>query len=375
MNKFIFKYHYRPDRLLLRISIFLFLLLSGYSGMVHAQTCDQNLEQARRFYQNGQIEKVPGILESCMDKGFTKAQKSEAYELLVLTYQFDNEPKQAEETFIRLLKHDPEYTVNAANTPAEMMRLYNTYHAPPVYSIGFIGGVNMAFGQRTQSFGLSNAEDNLSEYSSDGFGFNAGLTIKRYISESFELNLDLMYSNIRFKRSLSQLGSSSQPDFSEVLYQEDQRQFIFPLTLTYDIELGRFSPYVRLGGGLSYMFSSEATLERLYNENSVINLPNVTGPPIDMIEQRNNINFFSTAGAGLKFKVPRGVLVFDVRHNWNFLQQNRPSKRFDNNILVYEYLYVDDDFKLGNIAISVGYTYSFHKIKLLKNKKESGGDQ
>jgi hypothetical protein len=369
MNKAFAKYrHYFILVIRVRALLLILLLLTLHIEL-KAQTCDENLEQARRFYQIGQIEKVPGVLESCMEKGFTKAQKTEAYELLVLTYQFDNEPKEAEETFISLLKHDPEYAVNEANTPAEMMRLYNTYHAPPVYSIGFIGGVNLAFGQRTQSFGLSNAEKNLTEYSSDGFGFQAGLTVKRYISKSFELNLDLMYNNVRYERILSQLG------FSEVLYQEDQRQFIFPLTFTYDIDFGRFSPYVRLGGGLAYMFSSEATIERIYNENSITNLPNVSGPAIDMIEQRNNINFFSTVGAGLKFKVPRGIIALDVRHNWNFLQQNRPSKRYDNNILVYEYLYVDDDFKLGNIAVSLGYTYSFHKIKLLKNKKETNGDK
>lgn len=350
------------------LTLVLFLLLVIVPELVSAQKneskdCDEALNEARRFYQLGQIEKVPRTLESCMEKGFSKEQKSDAYELLVLTYQYDNQPAEAEETYIDLLKHDPEYTINEKNTPNELLRLYKTYHAPPVYSIGFLGGLNLAFGQRIQSYSLSNSDEKpFSEYDNDGLGFQVGLTVKRYISKKFELNLDLIYNNIRYERTLSQLG------FANIIYKEDQKIFKFPLTATYDFEMGKFSPYVRLGGGLSYLFNSEATLEREYPQTS--NLPGVTGPPINILGQRNNINFFSTAGVGLKFKIPRGIIVLDARHNWYFLQQNRPSKRYENNVLVYEYHYLDDDFKLGNFSLSLGYTYSFHKIKLIKKRKE-----
>lgn len=329
-----------------------------------AKDCGETLNQARRFYDLGQIEKVAPTLNKCMDNGFNKTQKSEAYELLVLTYQYDNKPFEAEEKYIELLKHDPEYEINEGNTPHELLRLYNTYHAPPVYSLGFIGGINSTFGQRIQSYNLGNAEEDLSDYSADGLGFQVGLTVKRYISRDFELNLNILYNNFRFERSLDQLG------FSSIIYKEDQQALTFPVSIIYDIELGKFSPYLRLGGGVSYMFTSEATLERIYKESSVVDLPNVSGPPIDILGQRNNLNFFSTAGIGLKYKVPRGNIILDLRHNWYFLQQNRPSKRYENNVLVYEYHYIDDDFKLGNMAISVGYTYSLHKIKLVKKKKE-----
>ncbi|MEQ9147621.1 MAG: outer membrane beta-barrel protein [Cytophagales bacterium] len=348
-------------------SLIFFLALAMIAFDSHAQKgeekdCGEVLNQARRYYQLGQIEKVPGVLESCMNGGFSKEQKSEAYELIVLTYQYDNQPVQAEETYIELLRHDPEYTINELNTPNELLRLYKTYHAPPVYSIGFLGGVNMAFGQRTQSYGPSNSERELSDYSNDGLGFQVGLTVKRYISKKFELNLDLMYNNVRYQRTLNQLA------FANIVFKEDQKMFKFPMTLTYGFEMGKFSPYIRLGGGISYMFSSEAIVERLYSETS--QLPDVTGPPIDVSGQRNDINFFSTAGIGLRFKIPRGVIVLDARHNWYFLQQNRPSKRYENNVLVYEYHYIDDDFKLGNYAFSLGYTYSFHKIKLIKKRNE-----
>lgn len=345
------------------LSILISLFMSP--NTLVAQDCEENLEQARRYYQIGQIEKVPGILEPCMEDGFDKNQKSEAYELLVLTNQYDNKPKEAEEAYISLLKHDPEYTINEANAPSELLRLYQTYHAPPVYSIGFLGGVNIAMGQRIQSYGLSNAEENLSEYSNDGLGFQVGLTVERYISKSFELNLDFIYKNVRFERTLSQL------DFANILYVESQDQFNIPLTATYDLQLGRLSPYVRAGAGLSIMFNAEATLERVYQEGGVQNLANVTGPNIEMLDQRNPINFYSVIGGGIKYKVPRGVIILDFRHNWNFIQQNRTSKRYENNTLVYEYHYIDDDFKLGNMAFSLGYTYSFHKIKLVKNKDKN----
>ena len=67
------------------------------------------------------------------------------------------------------------------------------------------------------------------------------------------MNIDFLYQNVKYKKNLSQLG------FSDILYSESQNQFNIPLTLTMDKEFGRFSPYVRVGGGLSYMFSAEAT--------------------------------------------------------------------------------------------------------------------
>jgi hypothetical protein len=233
------------------ISCILAMLCLGVNNS-YAQDCEENLEQARRYYQIGQIEKVPGILEPCMEDGFDKSQKSEAYELMVLTYQYDNKPKEAEDSYIDLLKHDPEYTINEANAPSELLHLYQTYHAPPIYSIGFLGGVNIATGQRIQSYGLSNAEENLSEYSNDGLGFQVGLTVERYISKSFEINLDFIYKNVRFERTLSQL------DFADIIYAESQDQFNIPLTATYDLQLGKLSPYARIGAGLSIMFNSEA---------------------------------------------------------------------------------------------------------------------
>ncbi len=344
-------------------SFFVALWLIFNSTTTNAQDCTKSLEQARNFYKQGLIERVPKTLEECLKDGFTKSQKTEAYQLLVLTYQFDNKPEQAQDTYIDLLKHDPEFTLNAENTPSELMRLYNTFHAPPIYSVGILAGVNYAFGQRTQSFNLSDSEDELSNYSNNGIGFQVGITVKKYISKRFELNADILYKEVKYQKTLNQL------EFAEVIFKEDQRQLNLPLTVTYDFQLGRFSPYLRLGGGLSYLLASEALVERIYLDESVQNLPNVTGPAIDVQAQRNNINFFSSAGIGLKFKIPRGVIVLDARHNWYFLDQNRPSKRFNNNVLVYEYLYIDDDFKLGNVAISLGYTYSFHKIKIIKKKK------
>lgn len=357
--------HFSYGLNLMFISVFMIVFsFASYAQDGEERDCDENLNQARRYYELGQIEKVPAVLNKCLEEGFNKTQKSEALELLVLTHQYDNKPFEAEDTYLELLKHDPEYEVNEANTPFELLRLYKTYHAPPVYSIGLIAGINSTFGQRIQSYNLGNAEDDLSEYGADGLGFQVGLTLKRYISKDFELNLNVLYNNLRFERTLNQL------EFSNIVYREDQQQLLFPVSIIYDIELGKFSPYIRLGGGVSYMFTSEATIERLYGQSNIGNLPNVTGPPIDILGQRNNVNFFSTAGIGLKYKVPRGNIILDVRHNWFFLEQNRPSKRFENNILVYEYHYIDDDFKLGNVALSLGYTYSFHKIKLVKKKKK-----
>jgi hypothetical protein len=73
-------------------SIMIVLSTMGLTNSYSQTDCNETLNQARRFYQAGQIEKVPKVLDECMSKGFTKSQKTEAYQLLVLTYQYDNKP-------------------------------------------------------------------------------------------------------------------------------------------------------------------------------------------------------------------------------------------------------------------------------------------
>ena len=72
------------------------------------------------------------------------------------------------------------------------------------------------------------------------------------------------------------------------------------------------------------------------------------------------IDLFGQAGAGLKFKTTLGYLNLEVRSNFGLLNQTvRGGASAE--ALRWEYKYVDDDFNLNNLNLTLGYTQIFYK--------------
>jgi hypothetical protein len=67
------------------------------------------------------------------------------------------------------------------------------------------------------------------------------------------------------------------------------------------------------------------------------------------------------AGAGLKFRVGCDFFFVDFRYTRMFLNNVDLTNRYTNNELVYQYGHIDNDFRMDNFALSIGYTKSFYK--------------
>jgi len=86
------------------LCVFLFINLKGYS-----QDCTASLDKAKASYQDGKLYEIPPALEECLQGGFTREQRVEAYELLSLTYLYIDDPDKADESYLNLLRADPEW--------------------------------------------------------------------------------------------------------------------------------------------------------------------------------------------------------------------------------------------------------------------------
>jgi len=74
------------------------------------------------------------------------------------------------------------------------------------------------------------------------------------------------------------------------------------------------------------------------------------------------------AGGGLKYKIPNGYVILDLRYNIGLTEQNDPeSNRYtasdDVQNLINYYLYADDNFVLNNIIVSLGYQRTLYRPK------------
>ncbi len=340
-------------------NIFLTLGMAGviFPAFGQDQDCSESLDEARRLFDSGKLEKVEPTLEPCMKDGFTKSQKTEAYQIIILTQQYDNRPADAEETFLELLEHDPEFEVNEENTPEELLHLVNKHHAPPVWNAGLIFGPVITNARRTNSYSTGNASNETKEYTSNSLGYVIGVKVNRFITKDIEIGAEIQLMRQSFKSTSDQFG------FATIESAETQDWVQLPIMGTYDFSHGKWEPYVSLGVVPAYMIAANAEIKRTVNSGANSGLGDVTGPDIDMISQRNQFNIASLFAAGVKYKIPRAFLLLEARHSWYFLNQVKSEERFKNPELLYQYYYVDDNFNIGNIQIMLGFTYSFHKIK------------
>ena len=90
--------------------IILLILSIALSNSIWAQkSCLNTLREAKELYEEGLIDEIPELLSGCMESGFTRAQRIEAYKLIILAYLFDDDQFAAEKTMDEFLKKFPEY--------------------------------------------------------------------------------------------------------------------------------------------------------------------------------------------------------------------------------------------------------------------------
>lgn len=326
--------------------------------------CAKVLRSARTSYEQGRIEEVPDLLRECLKSGFNEIERVEAHRLLILSYLYYDERAAAEEAMLQFLKIEPEYEVNPVVDPPEFINLYNTFRTEPIFLVGGKAGGNLTFVNVENNFSVDNAIRSPGTYTAQ-LGFQVGLTADIPINKNFSIGVEANFSGQFYEYTNSQLG------FSTLTFQEEQLWAEVPLFLRYNFGKGDTRYYVQLGGSVSYLISSEATVERTDSVNVEIGNRSVSGPSIDLSEQRESLNYSIVGGFGVRIKnvLGRGYVLADVRYSYGIPNVVNTEARYANEELQYRYLYVDNDFSLNNAFLSIGYMVPIYKPKVIKRKK------
>jgi len=351
----------RPLRILSALcgsSIFLLIpVLLLFFSSLQAQDCSFTLSKAQKNFEAGVIEQIPQSLQPCIENGFTKEEKLQAYKLIIQCYLFDNNTAEAEKAMLNFLKKNPEYEVMPTDQ-AEFTHLFETYRSVPIASIGILGFTN--FSSPQQLLVLDPSQTNGS-YKNTGFGVQVGLSYRQFISKLFDVNLECFYVTSSYQYAMN----STTMENSSSQFTDNFGMIAVPLTGIYKpITWWKFEPYVRAGLSFGYILSSSVTGDTKTNsvtDNKITSLNN--------IDNRNLTQFSGVLGAGIGFNLKKSSLVFDLRYNQAFTgfvkvnAVNDASKQLKNDILITE-----NDLLLNNFWISVGYFYKFYKPEKRKTK-------
>lgn len=335
----------------------LFSLACLYST---AQTvCTQTLRQARTVYDEGRIHELPALIESCLKNGFTDDEKTEAYRLLILSYLYLDEQEKADEAMLSLLRHNHEFQINPQADPAEFINLYNNFRTKPIFSYGVKGGGNISLVNVLSNYGVHDQSNTMGEYK-PAPGYIVGGMIEVIFKKNLTLSGEIALAgyNLNYSNSFSNVDSINRFIESQDIT-ETQAWLTVPVTVQYQFAQGKFNPYVLLGGSFNYLVSSS------FKGETQTSTENFEGATVDLIDQRNRINYSAIAGAGIKLKVGKNHFIAEARFNYGILNQVREENRLNNQELIFDYGYVDDDFKLNSISISLGYLLPKYNPKKL----------
>jgi hypothetical protein len=336
-----------------------------FSPVVQGQNeCSTKIQDAQKLYEQGMIEEIPQMLAPCMQDGFTRPQVIEAYKLIILSYLFDDNQFEAEKTMVEFLKKFPEYEI-MPNDPVEFVYLFESYRTTSIFSFGFTAGFNLTDPRIIESYSVLD-QRNVSLKNTMKPGFQVGIGVGRYISRKMFINLELKFSENRYGfkdeviTPLPGLNGISSVTYSEKLY-----KLMMPLSVSYEFSAKKKLHYFLRGGfSVASITGVTGTAARQFTEE----IAPVPGETSDISRYRKSIMYAGVAGAGVRYKVPHGVLTAEFRASIGLSNIVRPERRFENMQQIMKSYHEDDNFAINTFSFSAGYYFSFYKPKKQADK-------
>ena len=369
----------KKDRRLLIVLPILIMLLMSLSLIAQVDSllvrkekadCEASLAVASSEFNAGRFYSLPSILKDCLQKGFTKEQKIRAYILLCQVYLINDNPGEAEASYLQLLNTDPEYIASPESDPIDVFYLSQKFTTRPVFTPHVKFGINTSFASIIHEVTTSGSPDSIrSSYAlKPSWSFGAGLDWN--ISDRIRFGVDVSIANRRFqKKETDYFGKDRNEQLIRMLWLD------VPFFLKYQDYTGKLRPYGYAGYGFHLSMSASGQYA-YYNIESGSQSP-TEGPIVNLSTKQNRINQSIVVGGGVRYKVGKNFLLADLRFQFGLTNVTKESAILDdsqspfdpNNVL---YNIVLDAYRINSVTLSFGYVFPFYSPRK-KGGWEPGG--
>jgi hypothetical protein len=318
---------------------------------INAQmNCSEQLIQAQRRFDEGLLDDIPRLLESCLVSGFTKEERLNAQKLLVLTYLFRDDAQNADDEMLRFLKSFPEYSLTPSD-PKEFVNLYNTYRTDPILRIEPFLGLNYSLPAVFEHFGVGDLSQNVPEYSS-GFGVSAGANYTDRLNEKLDWSFGLAvhYSGVDYFYQVF--------DYTFINGRYSEIYAGLPASVRY--YFGKRNTFIKAGIETSFLVSSKNNLSRGFNtgEDDIIGTLDLTG-----YHKRIDIKPF--LGVGFSPKFGNVKLLVDAGLRMGTVVPVKKDLRYSNEVAFEKFFFVEDKWIFNHLYLNISYVFSVYKpVKL-----------
>jgi hypothetical protein len=332
------------------------------------ENCEQSLKQATDEFEAGRFYSLPTLLKDCLDRGFTKEQRFRAYYLLTQSYLVLDNQISAEDSYLKLLRINPEFIPNEKDDPIDLVYLSRKFTSRPRFTPHYKFGANVSFPRSIYEVSTFSSPSTTTE-NSLRIAFQVGAGLDWNIHDNWSLGLEAVLSNRSFSSTSTRIAMDDNLEVIEYGTYAD-----IPLYLKYSHGSGKWRPFLYAGYAVNLLLSSTASL--VFNDfTDGRNLP-AQGPDESLIYHRKFLNQSLVSGGGVKCKIGKDYLYIDARYMIGLNNVTIPERSYYNAdgslaTTITTYQSVSDLFRLDNLALSVGYVrplYDPRKLKPLNTK-------
>lgn len=326
-------------------------------------SCSNRFTDAEKAYYNGQVKKVPVLLNDCINSHkmpfgepymLTKAQFVEASRIVAISNTFLRRNEAADQVVLNLLKVDPRYQL-AESDPPEFHRLINSYHRSSTM-IGFGLGLNIGWYRLATLHTVLSDWTNYEPISYKGKGsITFDLSIQKNLGRRVQflsgLQLELSAYTARYKSFNA-----------ETTIEENQQKLNIPLVTRYTI--GRkIRLYPELGFNLSTLVGARATFETDHTNNTLSD-DIIRDYPVMFM--RNKYLFSYIIGGGLQYTTEIGLFDFNIRYRKDLNSFTKEERTDPTLFLLHNY--IENDVFSYLVSFAISYRMRLYHIRKMNRK-------
>lgn len=357
----------------MRLIIAGLMVLGVYAAGAQELTCEQILNQAEDEFKAGRFYGIPRMLADCVDKGFSREQRQRAYLLLVQTYLVMDDPIAAENSYLEVLRANPEYMPDPQTDPIDLVYLSKKFTASPIFSAFARLGLNASPVRLIHTVPASSGTTAENTRYTLRPGIQVAGGFDWHFAEQFAVAAEMIGFNVMsYRRTRERMFGG--PDYQVFKDKLTWLNTSFALKYSFNRFLGsnvrKFVPQGYGGISIGYLMFDRGSVESFNNDPSDIGFSTIIAGPssFNFLPYRNRVNYQVFAGATLKYKWTLDYLFIDLRYGFGMRNVVKPSSTFTGPP-AQEFAHVDDYFRLDNLSLSVGYIKPFYHPRKLKRAR------
>jgi opacity protein-like surface antigen len=350
------------------------LFLLGTMASYAQNECELTLTRATEEFNAGHLYGIPAILNDCLNKNQNHEWRQRAYLLLAETYLLLEDPIGAENSYLEVLRANPEYVTDPQRDPIDLVYLSKKFTATPIFAFYAMLGPNTSPIRVIHDVTIGGESQTRQSYKLR-LGWQIGGGVDYNYNDNISFSAGFNYVFTGFQHVTTDLFG---PNKDIVEFLDRQTWAVVPVTLKYTHAVGNVRPYGYVGYSANFLMRDKGILN-VYNRDAIesssevpsdqLASANAETPNLNLNDHRQRWNGSFLLGGGVKYKYKLDFFFVDVRYSFGMKNLTDTQNRFNNYSEGMPYPYVDDDFRMDNFAISVGYIRPFYKPRKLKKAR------